>query len=204
VPFHESSHFWLTNTSTGAYILTGAKMKFSTQSVVFLVTLGNAFAFAPSSQNVARAYSTQLQMAKDDSKRVVVTGLGVISGCGIGHEDFFQACLDGKSSVGQVTRFDASNYPCTIGSEVPDSMFDPNDFFTNPKNVKSNDRFTHFAVAAARQALKDAGLGDTPQTLENPERIGVMVGSAFGGMETFERETLKLASRPDRPKVRND
>jgi 3-oxoacyl-[acyl-carrier-protein] synthase II len=142
-------------------------------------------------------------MAKDDSKRVVVTGLGVISGCGIGHEDFFQACLDGKSSVGQVTRFDASNYPCTIGSEVPASMFDPNDFFINPKNVKSNDRFTHFAVAAARQALKDAGLGDTPQTLENPERIGVMVGSAFGGMETFERETLKLASKPDRPKVRN-
>ena len=80
-------------------------------------------------------------------------------------------------------------------------MFDPNDFFINPKNVKSNDRFTHFAVAAARQALKDAGLGDTPATLENPERIGVMVGSAFGGMETFERETLKLASKPERPKV---
>ena len=175
-------------------------MKLSTQSAVFLLSLGNVVAFAPSSQNAARV-ATQLNMA-DDSKRVVVTGLGVISGCGIGHEDFFQSCVDGKSSIGQIKRFDAQYMPCTIGSEVPDEMFDPNDFFINPKNVKSNDRFTHFAVAAARQALKDGGLGDTPDTLENPERIGVMVGSAFGGMETFEKETLKLAKKPERPKVR--
>lgn len=80
-------------------------------------------------------------------------------------------------------------------------MFDAKDHFTNPKNVKSNDRYTHFAVAAARLALKDAKLGDTPETLEKPERIGVFVGSAFGGMETFERETLKLAKKPERPKV---
>merc|ERR1711966_562540 len=73
--------------------------------------------------------------------------------------------------------------------------------FTNPKNVKSNDRFTHFAVAAARLALKDARLGDTPETLAHPERCGVFVGSAFGGMETFEREVLKLWKKPERPKV---
>ncbi|CAB9522573.1 3-oxoacyl-[acyl-carrier-protein] synthase 2 (Fragment) [Seminavis robusta] len=183
-------------------------MKFSAQSVVFLLSLGQAVAFAPTTTSSSHARSsssssTQLHMAaaKDDSQRVVVTGLGVISGCGLGHEDFFQACLDGKSSVGPVTRFDATHYPCTIGSEVPDDMFDPKDFFTNPKNVKSNDRFTHFAVAAARQALQDGGLGDTPDKLENPERIGVMVGSAFGGMETFEKETLKLAKKPERPKV---
>lgn len=184
-------------------------MRFSSRSIFFLLSAGNVLAFAPvnnnNHQNAARS-TTELNMAAaaevDDSKRVVVTGLGVISGCGIGHEDFFQNCLDGKSSIRQIQRFDASNYPCTIGSEVPDEMFDPKDFFTNPKNVKSNDRFTHFAVAAARQALKDGGLGDTPETLENPERIGVMVGSAFGGMETFEQETLKLAKKPERPKVR--
>ena len=136
-----------------------------------------------------------------DSKRVVVTGLGVISGCGIGADDFFQACLDGKSSLDKVKRFDISAYPCQIASEVPDEMFVAADHFANPKNAKSNDRYTHFAVAAARQALKDAGVGDTPETLENPERLGVMVGSAFGGMETFEKETLKLAAKPDRPKV---
>lgn len=148
----------------------------------------------------SRASTTQLYMS-DEKTRVVVTGLGVISGCGIGHEDFFDSCVNGRSSLDTVKRFDASNYPCTIASEVPDEMFNPADFFTNPKNVKSNDRYTHFAVAAARQALKDAGLGDTPETLEDPERIGVMVGSAFGGVETFEQETLKLAKKPDRPKV---
>lgn len=80
-------------------------------------------------------------------------------------------------------------------------MFNPKEHFSNAKNVKSNDRFTHFAVAAARMALKDADIPDVPESLPNPERIGVMVGSAFGGMETFEKETLKLAARPDRPKV---
>lgn len=174
-------------------------MKFSAQSVVVLLSLGKAFAFAPASQNAARS-TTQLNMA-DEKTRVVVTGLGVISGVGIGHEDFFQGCLDGKSSIGPIKRFDAQYMPCTIGSEVPDEMFDPKDFFNNPKNVKSNDRYTHFAVAAARQALQDGGLGDTPETLENPQKIGVMVGSAFGGMETFEKETLKLAKKPERPKV---
>ena len=179
-------------------------MKFTAQSLL-VFTLSGVAAFAPSSiKSNARSSSTTtaLNMASnDDKKRVVVTGLGVISGCGIGHDDFFQACIDGKSSIAPVTRFDAANYPCTIASEVPDSMFDPANFFVNPKNIKSNDRFTHFAVAAARQALKDAKLGDTPKTLENPERIGVMIGTAFGGMETFERETLKLAKKPERPKV---
>jgi len=144
---------------------------------------------------------TRLYATKPDEQRVVVTGLGVISGCGIGHEDFFQACLDGKSSLDSVQRFDAQNYPCSIASEVPDEMFIANDHFHNPKNARSNDRYTHFAVAAARQALKDAGLGDTPETVEDASRLGVMVGTAFGGMETFERETLKLAKKPSRPKV---
>lgn len=146
--------------------------------------------------------TTQLKATTDDKQRVVITGLGVISGCGIGADDFFDACLDGKSSLAKVTRFDAQHYPCQVASEVPDSLFHANDHFVNPKNAKSNDRFTHFAVAAARMALKDAGLGDTPETLQSPERIGVMVGTAFGGMETFERETLKLAEKPERPKVR--
>lgn len=138
-----------------------------------------------------------------DEKRVVVTGLGVISGCGIGAESFFQACLDGKSSIRRVQRFDVSYMPCQIASEVPEEMFDPNDYFSNPKNAKSNDRFTHFAVAAAKQALQDAQLGNTPETLDNPGRVGVIVGSAFGGMETFEQETIKLSKKPERPKVRS-
>jgi len=171
---------------------------------VLVVLLAHASAFSPVARPRSARASTALQMASDvpDSKRVVVTGLGVISGCGIGADDFWQACLDGKSSLDKVKRFDISAYPCQIASEVPDDMFVAADHFSNPKNARSNDRYTHFAVAAARQALKDGGVGDTPETLEHPDRLGVMVGSAFGGMETFEKETLKLAAKPDRPKVR--
>jgi len=165
-----------------------------------LAPLACAFTAPLRSSTTTSSSSTSLHATKN--KRVVVTGLGVISGCGIGQNDFFQALLEGKSSIDRVKRFDITHYPCQIASEVPDSMFNPNDHFVNPKNVRSNDRFTHFAVASARLALKDAGLGDTAETLQNAERVGVMVGSAFGGMETFEQETLKLASKPDRPKVR--
>lgn len=178
-------------------------MKFTTSVCLLIAAIaadhGEAFSSITTS-SANRASMTQLGMS--DKTRVVVTGLGVVSGCGMGHQDFFQACIDGKSSLATVKRFDASFYPCQIASEVPDEMFDPGDYFVNAKNVKSNDRFTHFAVAAARMALKDANIPDHPDTLPNPERIGVMVGSAFGGMETFEKETLKLAARPDRPKVR--
>mmetsp|Transcript_23836 Transcript_23836/g.33327 ORF Transcript_23836/g.33327 Transcript_23836/m.33327 type:complete len:184 (-) Transcript_23836:986-1537(-) len=164
-------------------------MKFQQATLVLgLAYSASAFTSVTTPKNAA-SRTTELFAEKP---RVVVTGLGVISGCGIGHEDFFQSCIDGKSSLDTVKRFDATNYPCTIASEVPDEMFVAKDHFNNPKNARSNDRFTHFAVAASRLALKDAKLGDTPDTLENPGRIGVMVGSAFGGMETFEKETLKL------------
>jgi hypothetical protein len=176
-------------------------MKFTSSVCLLIVALAadHGEAFSSPTTSASRTSKTQLYAEKT---RVVVTGLGVVSGCGMGHEDFFQACLDGKSSLANVKRFDASKYPCNIASEVPDEMFVPGDYFVNAKNVKSNDRFTHFAVAASRMALKDANIPDEPSTLPNPDRIGVMVGSAFGGMETFEKETLKLASRPDRPKVR--
>ena len=175
------------------------------QASLLLVLSSQISAFAPTTTSVivnqASSIATTQLFAKSDEERVVVTGLGVISGCGIGHEDFFQSCLDGKSSLAKVTRFDPEYYTCQIGSEVPDSMFDPNDHFVNAKNAKSNDRFTHFGVAAARLAMKDGNIGDTPETLENADRIGVMVGTAFGGAETFERETLKLAKKPERPRV---
>ena len=176
-------------------------MKFASPTLILVYTAATAQAFSSTGiRSTARTVATTTQLSAE-KKRVVVTGLGVISGCGIGHNDFFQNVADGKSSLGRVTRFDVTHYPCQIGSEVPADMFDPKDHFANPKNAKSNDRFTHFAVAASRLALKDAGLGDTPETLENPEKCGVFVGSAFGGMETFENEVLKLWKKPDRPKV---
>lgn len=171
----------------------------------FLFSAAEAFSIQRAKIASSCRRNSELCLSKSevtpDDQRVVVTGLGVISGCGIGAKDFFQACLDGKSSIRRVQRFDVTYMPCQIASEVPDDMFDPSQYFSNPKNAKSNDRFTHFAVAAAKLALEDAKLGNTPETLENASRVGVMVGSAFGGMETFEQETLKLAKKPERPKV---
>jgi len=176
-------------------------MKFASPTLLLVYTAATAHAFSSTSiRTASRSVATTTQLAAE-KKRVVVTGLGVISGCGVGHKDFFQNVSDGKSSLGKITRFDVTHFPCQIGSEVPDDMFDPKEHFVNPKNAKSNDRFTHFAVAASRLALKDAGLGDTPETLENPDKCGVFVGSAFGGMETFENEVLKLWKKPERPKV---
>lgn len=178
------------------------KLIISNTALLLIISTPLASAFSTSSRTSRFSSTTSLSAStSSDAERVVVTGLGVVSGCGIGHEDFFESCVEGKSSLGKVTRFDIDAYPCQIGSEVPDELFDPQEHFDNPKNIRSNDRFTHFAVAAARMALKDGGVGDTPDTLENKDRIGVMVGTAFGGMETFERETLKLAKRPERPKV---
>ena len=123
--------------------------------------------------------------------RVVVTGLGTVSGCGIGQEAFWASCVAGTSSVGTVTHFDPEAYQCQIGSEVrdEDQNFVPADYFKSPKSVKSNDRATHFAVAASQLAVEDAGLVVTDA---NAPRIGVMVGSAFGGMQTFETQCAKL------------
>lgn len=163
-----------------------------------------SFSLLTTNKALARKARTVRMMStvpSDDKHRVVITGLGVVSGCGVGHENFFENICNGVSSLRKVTRFDASAYTCQIASEVPDEMFEAGDWFINQKNIRSNDRYTHFAVAAARMALKDAGVGDTPETMENRARVGCMVGSAFGGAETFERETLKLAAKPERPKV---
>lgn len=183
-------------------------MRFSSTTAAVLITiptLGSSFvvnSFSLKGKSASRVSGLYMAPSEvPDEKRVVVTGLGVVSGCGIGQEDFFQACIDGKSSLDKIKRFDASAYPCQIGSEVPDEMFDPVDYFVNSKNVRSNDRFTHFAVAAARMAMKDGDLPDVPESLINPDRIGVMVGTAFGGLETIETEHKKLLKKPQRPRV---
>merc|ERR1719215_2534842 len=106
-------------------------------SAVILLQASSAHAFTSGTRSASRKANVALEAEKH---RVVVTGLGVVSGCGIGHKDFFQACVEGKSSLATVSRFDASAYPCSIASEVPDSMFDPKDYFSNSKNIKTNDR----------------------------------------------------------------
>lgn len=124
-----------------------------------------------------------------EERRVVVTGLGVISGVGMDQESFYMNLLEGASGISTVSRFDPSDFTCQIAAQVPDS-FDGSAFFQKPKTARSNDRYTHFGVAATKLALEDAELD---LSSVDAERVGVLVGSAFGGMETYEAQTLKLA-----------
>jgi len=126
------------------------------------------------------------RMGADEGKKIVVTGLGVMSGVGDSLDSFWDNIVAGKGSIGKVSRFDASAYTCQIASEVPE--FTPGDFFNSAKTAKSQDRFTHLAVAAARHAIEDACI-DLSKV--DKSRFGVLVGSAFGGMQTYEEQTLK-------------
>jgi beta-ketoacyl-acyl-carrier-protein synthase II len=115
-------------------------------------------------------------------RRVVITGLGAVSPVGHSAEESWQAVLAGKSGVAPLTLFDPSGLPVQIGAEV--KGFDPLQYLER-KEARKMDRFTHFAIAAAQEAVEDAGL---EATAENRNRIGVMIGSGIGGIETLERE----------------
>lgn len=116
------------------------------------------------------------------SKRVVVTGLGVISPVGNDVQTTWQALVAGRSGVGPITHFDASKFETRFAAEV--KGFDPAALFGR-KDARRMDRFTQFAVAAAGQALADAGLQVTP---ENAPRIGCIFGSGVGGIGTILAE----------------
>lgn len=112
--------------------------------------------------------------------RVVVTGMSAISPLGTGLEKFWQGLIQGKSGIGPITRFDASDFPTKIAGEVKD--FDPT-IYMDRKEAKRMDRFTQYAVAGAKMALEDAGINQ--DELEK-DRVGVVLGSGIGGMETLE------------------
>jgi 3-oxoacyl-[acyl-carrier-protein] synthase II len=124
--------------------------------------------------------------------RVVVTGIGTIASLGTGIEPFWDALISGKSGIDTVSSFDITDYPSKVGSEVRD--FNVADFM-DPKEARRNDRYTHFAVAASKLALKDADLEcGTP----DPERFGVLVGSGIGGMQTIQEQSFRLFERGPR------
>ncbi len=122
-------------------------------------------------------------------RRVVVTGLGLVSPVGIGVEESWSALVAGKSGVGPITLFDASTFPTRIAAEVKN--FDPARFM-DKKEVRRNDRFIHFALAAAEMAMKDSGLD---MSKEDPERVGCIVGAGIGGLGTIEDEHSVLAEK---------
>ncbi|MDR0728071.1 MAG: beta-ketoacyl-ACP synthase II [Puniceicoccales bacterium] len=117
-------------------------------------------------------------------KRVVVTGMGLVTPLGDELELFWQRLTAGVSGIGRITRFDTTHCECRVGAEVKD--FDP-ERFMDPKEARRNDRFAQFAVAAAQKALRDASF--SPQGTNEAERLGVVIGSGIGGMETIQVQT---------------
>jgi 3-oxoacyl-[acyl-carrier-protein] synthase II len=117
-------------------------------------------------------------------RRVVVTGIGVLSALGTGVEKNWVALTQGKSGIDRITRFDASELPTQIAGEVKD--FNPEDFI-DKKEIKKMDLFIQYALAAADMAMKDSGLQITE---ENAEKVGVLVGAGLGGVPALERYHL--------------
>ena len=113
-------------------------------------------------------------------RRVVVTGMGMISPLGLDVQSSWKAILEGKSGVGFITHFDATGYPVRIAAEV--KGFEPTKYIEQ-KEVKKMDRFIHFAIAATEMALADSGL---KITTDNSERIGIVIGSGMGGLPAIE------------------
>ncbi len=120
------------------------------------------------------------------ARRVVVTGIGLICGVGNNTEEVWQNLLAGKSGVGKITHFDASQFACQIAAEVRN--FDPLDFI-DKKEVKKMGRFIHLAMAASDEAVRMSGLEITP---EISNRVGVHIGSGIGGFDVIEREHSAL------------
>ncbi len=125
-----------------------------------------------------------------EKRRVVVTGLGVVSPVGIGTETFWQALLSGKSGVGPITQFDTTDFPVKIAGEVKD--FDAETYVGDKKAARHMDRNTQFAIAAAIEAAKDANF-DIEK--EDPTRCGSLIGSGIGGIATTEETVLKIENR---------
>lgn len=124
-------------------------------------------------------------------RRVVITGLGMVSPLGLNVEDTWAAIVAGKSGVGLITAFDPTDYPAKIVAAVKEFDVAP---YMDPKEARRNDLFIQFGVAAAQQAMEDSGLVVTEQ---NAGRIGALIGSGIGGLPAIEQmRDVVVASGP--------
>ena len=114
-------------------------------------------------------------------RRVVVTGLGITSPLGTGLEKNWDALTNGRSGIGPITHFDATDFPVKFAGEVRDLSLDD---FIDKKEARKMDLFIHYALAAATMALEDSGLEINQ---DNAERVGVVVGSGMGGLPSIEK-----------------
>jgi 3-oxoacyl-[acyl-carrier-protein] synthase II len=126
------------------------------------------------------------------SRRIVVTGLGVVASLGHDVDSFWSSLVAGRSGIQRVSLFDPAPFASQIGAEVRD--WDAAQHM-DPKEARRNDRYTHFGFVAAKQAVKDSGL---EMAKEDGDRVGVLIGSGIGGMYTYESQLKVLAERGPR------
>ncbi len=127
-------------------------------------------------------------------RRVVITGLGIVSPVGSALESAWAAVLAGQSGIGPITRFDVSAFPVRFGGPVKD--FNAEDYLS-PKELRKIDPFMHYGYAAGTQAFKDCGI---EVTATNAERIGVAMGAGIGGLDTIEDNYSKYLGASNSPK----
>ena len=128
-------------------------------------------------------------------RRVVITGLGLLTPVGNDVETFWSNLKNGVSGIHTIDAFDTAAYDCKIGGQV--RGFDPKPFFKNPKDVRRTDRFTHLSMGAARMALDDSGIDVA--NLKDRNRFGVIVSTGIGGLKTLQDQlTILLTKGPTR------
>ncbi len=126
-------------------------------------------------------------------RRVVITGMGVVTPVGNSIDTFWRNLVHGVSGVRRIESFDVSQYDCKIGGEVRD--FDPAPFFNNSKDLRRTDRYTQLMMAAAKMAVTDSGVDPAK---EDRTRFGVMLGSGIGGLRTLEIQHSILENKGPR------
>src|SRR6201981_3403944 len=124
-------------------------------------------------------------------RRVVITGMGVVTPVGNTLETFWSNLKSGVSGIHTIDAFDTTGYDCRIGGQVRD--FDPKPFFKNPKDLRRTDRFTQLAMAAAKMALQDSGIDDVD--LKRRDRFGVIVSTGIGGLKTLQDQLRILLTK---------
>ena len=133
-------------------------------------------------------------------RRVVITGIGLVTPLACGVEATWSRLIEGRSGAGKITQFDAGHLACDIACEVPlgdgsDGTFNADDWMA-PKEARKVDRFILFAMAAAQQAIEDAGW--TPEAESDRERTGVIIGSGIGGLSTIADTSIILRDKGPR------
>lgn len=124
-------------------------------------------------------------------RRVVITGMGAVTPCGIGVKNFWNSMLEGKSGVSLIESIDTEKHTVKIAGEIKDKDFNPEDYMSS-KDANRMDRFTQFAMVAADEAIADAGIDEAGI---DPYRIGVLVSSAAGGFKTFEKNHMAMIQK---------